>query len=571
MINLFLLTLLNIVRFVGMTKLLAILFSLLFCGCQLFTAPELLSTAERQMTEHPDSALETMRSIKKYAVLLPERRAKYGLLYSAALSKNRIAIASDSLIRFSTEYYDLHGTAEERMRSYYYLGRTQQHAGKNLAATLSYLDAAQYTDVVDDNYLKGLLYTYLAEVYVYHCRHLTAFEMAEKSYNYYKAAKIEKYQAYQLYEMGRICYYMRKYKQSLQYLLSAFEESKRIGFDGLHNAVISQLAIVYNAVKDYDNSYKYFVLSEKTAGDKAYNYADICGAAANTFAYKGFRNKANTLLRRGWELAGDLGDSVAMRYYHSNYLSIIGKSKQSSKQHGYATQEHLHMLSLYVESPMKDAQSDYFKQKALHSASLIEKRKNIHIISIVFCCILLIAFIVYYRKRSRQKERELTSQIEVYLATIDDVRINFDRYNQTMSEKMHNLAGKQFEIFDELCYTYYEQTDDNKRKTHIHNKLQQLIESFSQDSDAITQLEDIVNEYRDNAMQKLRNEITDLKEDDYRFICYVFAGFSNQTIAVFCKSNTGAVASRKYRLKLKISNRQTVNTPLFIKLFGVSH
>lgn len=72
-------------------------------------------------------------------------------------------------------------------------------------------------------------------------------------------------------------------------------------------------------------------------------------------------------------------------------------------------------------------------------------------------------------------------------------------------------------------------------------------------------------------MQKLRNEITDLKEDDYRFICYVFAGFSNQTIAVFCQSQAGAVASRKHRLKNKISNAKTDNTALFIKLFGASN
>ncbi len=554
-----------------MITLLIILFSLLLGGCQLFTAPELMERAERQMAEHPDSALATMRSVKKYAVLLPERRAKYGLLYTTALRKNRINIDSDSLIRFSTEYYDVHGTAEERMHSYYELGRVQQHAGENLAATLSYLDAAQYTDVVDDNYLKGLLYTNLSEVYVFHCRHLTALEMAKKSYDYYKAARIEKYQAYQLYDMGRICYYMRQYEQSLQYLLSALEESKRIGFDGLHSVIIKELGIVYNAVKDYDNSYKYFVLSEKAAGDKAYNYADICGAAANTFAYKGFRSKANVLLRRGWELAGDLGDSVAMRYYHSNYLSIIGESKQSSKQHEYAMHEHLVMLSQYVESPMKDVQSDYFKKKALQKATLVAKRKNTYIISIVFCCVLLVAFVIYYRRRVQQREKDLVAQIETNLATIEDVKMNFDRYNQTMSAKIYNLAGKQFEIFDELCFAYYEQSDNNKRKSYIHNRLQQLIYSFSQESDTLTKLEDIINEYRDNAMQKLRNEITDLKEDDYRFICYVFAGFSNQTIAVFCKSQAGAVASRKHRLKNKISNTKTENTALFIKLFSASN
>ena len=135
------------------------------CSCQAFHVSEILDTAERQIVEYPDSALTTMRSIRRYAVLVPQVRARYGVLYSAALDKNYIDVASDSLVRYSADYYDLHGTPEQRMQAYYYLGRTQQNAGEDLSATLSFLDAAQYTDAVDNNYLKGLLYSQLGEMY----------------------------------------------------------------------------------------------------------------------------------------------------------------------------------------------------------------------------------------------------------------------------------------------------------------------------------------------------------------------------------------------------------------------
>ena len=128
----------------------------LMCSCQILTAEQIMDNAERQLSNAPDSALNTMRSIRKIAIVLPERRARYGLLYSMALDKNYIDIAADSLIRFSTQYYDHKGSPEQRMRAYYYLGRTQENAGDNLAATLSFLDAAQYLDQVGDNYLKGL-------------------------------------------------------------------------------------------------------------------------------------------------------------------------------------------------------------------------------------------------------------------------------------------------------------------------------------------------------------------------------------------------------------------------------
>ena len=101
------------------------------CSCQIFKAEQIMDNAERQLSNAPDSALNTMRSIRKIAIVLPERRARYGLLYSMALDKNYIDIATDSLIRFSTQYYDHKGSPEQRMRAYYYLGRTQENAGDN--------------------------------------------------------------------------------------------------------------------------------------------------------------------------------------------------------------------------------------------------------------------------------------------------------------------------------------------------------------------------------------------------------------------------------------------------------
>ena len=173
-----------------MVRGLLILLSCLMCSCQLFHISEILDTAERQIGECPDSALTTMRSIRRYAVLLPPVRARYGVLYSAALDKNYIDIASDSLIRYSADFYDLYGTPEQRMTAYYYLGRTQENAGDILPATLSFLDAAQYTDAVDNNYLKGLLYSRLGSVYASYYKGEKALQYYQQSCDYYKAAEL---------------------------------------------------------------------------------------------------------------------------------------------------------------------------------------------------------------------------------------------------------------------------------------------------------------------------------------------------------------------------------------------
>ena len=71
-----------------MVRALVILLSVLLSSCQLFHITEILDTAERQLAEHPDSALATMRSIRRFEVLKPQVRARYGVLYSAILDKN---------------------------------------------------------------------------------------------------------------------------------------------------------------------------------------------------------------------------------------------------------------------------------------------------------------------------------------------------------------------------------------------------------------------------------------------------------------------------------------------------
>ena len=49
------------------------------CSCQIFKAEQIMDNAERQLSNAPDSALNTMRSIRKIAIVLPERRARQPL------------------------------------------------------------------------------------------------------------------------------------------------------------------------------------------------------------------------------------------------------------------------------------------------------------------------------------------------------------------------------------------------------------------------------------------------------------------------------------------------------------
>lgn len=65
-----------------------------------------LSTAAKLMRSEPDSSLRIIENIDPDRILGRHARAKYALLYSAALDKNYVDTDDDSLIRIAYRYYD---------------------------------------------------------------------------------------------------------------------------------------------------------------------------------------------------------------------------------------------------------------------------------------------------------------------------------------------------------------------------------------------------------------------------------------------------------------------------------
>ncbi len=540
-----------------MITLLVILFSLLLGGCQLFTAPELMERAERQMAEHPDSALATMRSVKKYAVLLPERRAKYGLLYTTALRKNRINIDSDSLIRFSTEYYDVHGTAEERMHSYYELGRVQQHAGENLAATLSYLDAAQYTDVVDDNYLKGLLYTNLSAVYELQFRYRTAFEMAEKSYNSYKEAGIERYQAFQLYKMGALCYNLDTCDKGIQLLCEAIALADKCNFQELRPYCYPWLILLYDIEKRYDEAYKVI----KLWNSKDYNnYTLHIGPAAHVLHCKGETKEAKRLMDYGWEITRNSLDSSVMYYFQSKIHLFNRNKKGYFDDYTKFSNMQLEQISDIAENPIATAEVEYFEQKNRAELKRAQQEKTaVIILSVLFVAILCG---VLYRLNKRQIIKK-NSEIQKYIETISHLENSVNCSDAEMATLLDEKLKDRFNTINKLCLTYYECSENPRKQSIIFNKVRDIIDEIGCDKS----IDDIVNRSRNNILVSLSEELPNLSTDEYKLASYLFAGFSTQTICVFFNCNKDALYNRKHRLREKIKKNNPPKKDIYLQYF----
>jgi tetratricopeptide (TPR) repeat protein len=99
-----------------------------------------------------------------------EERQRYAAFIEHADSLNKAdqPLPSDSLLRDAANWYDRHGTANERMRAHYLLGRCYHDMGEAPRALECYQHAAEQADTTREDcdlYTLRAIYGQMADLY----------------------------------------------------------------------------------------------------------------------------------------------------------------------------------------------------------------------------------------------------------------------------------------------------------------------------------------------------------------------------------------------------------------------
>ena len=106
-----------------------------------------LRTADSLMNDSPSVALAMLDSLKGEAQGWSKaRRMRYHLLTMKAQNKAYVDFTSDSLAKDVVEYYDNHGTANDRLLAHYLLGCVYRDLGESPEALQAYYDAISVAD-----------------------------------------------------------------------------------------------------------------------------------------------------------------------------------------------------------------------------------------------------------------------------------------------------------------------------------------------------------------------------------------------------------------------------------------
>ena len=126
----------------------------------------LLDRADSLMRIRPDSSLYILNKVGTLPTTSLSMR--HALLRADALNKCDSVLPSDTLLREVADYYDRHGSANERMRAHYLLGRCYHDMGEAPRALECYQHAAEQADTTRDDcdlHQLHLIYGQMADLY----------------------------------------------------------------------------------------------------------------------------------------------------------------------------------------------------------------------------------------------------------------------------------------------------------------------------------------------------------------------------------------------------------------------
>ena len=381
------------------------------------------------INENPDSALFVLDSLSTTGIQGREANAKFALLYSMALDKSYIDVTDDSLINIAVDWSRRHGTADERLKSYYYQGRVYQNAGDNEAAMESFVRAE--TALGNENEkseTKGLLYTAMSGIYI------QIFDFAEAElYNnrakecYLIAGDTDKYAGTMLFASD-LHYAQEEYSEaiacldSVKILLDSISTTRRNAYY-IQSMRIKKDQGDRAGLSDELNQYL------SSAGAEDISWLDV----ADYYTYLGQYDMSESALKQYREFHPEYKDEPA---YHIASYSL----NDSLGDYRASLDDYINYSLLSDSLSLVIAEQDTgFIQERYEKDLQMEKERNTRLlVSLVsvFSVILLsgIAYILRFRLRQSRREKEsLAAEMSRYKENYSRLKQERDELSETLS------------------------------------------------------------------------------------------------------------------------------------------
>ena len=532
------------------------------------------------ISDSPDSAYNVLSGIDKKRISRYRTLAKYSLLMSIALDKKYIDVTEDTLIRPAVLWYERHGSDKDRMLASYYHGRVYQNAEDYNQAIIAFSNAEKYAKTCEDDFYLGMIYRGMHSIYNRTYNNSDALKYAILSRNHFKKSANELHYIYSLRDIALIYHNLNKFNECLALCDTVKHIAKGIKDTVLYASVldIEIASTIYKTDKEPEKAIQTFnfIVDSLHRNPSFQAWHDIAEAYAETGQYDtayNIINRLKTLVLPNSVAEGTLA-SVQSRIdlaKHDYKNSLLNFQKAVDIQDS--------LFYTILNQAVVNTQKDYFKRQAEYDAERL-RMKNTIILLIVIASVFTLASISYFwHRKVKDKEREKEFETARLMDRISEVRnelISLQREKdeqigsltralesenqEAMSgfrEQIYCLYQARFRFFDNICRQYYSFGMTAAKQRQIFKVVEENIGEVSDDKE-IMALEVIVDAFRGGVMKKLRAEFPRFKEEDFKVMCYWYAGFSPTAMCVFMKvDDINDIYKRKSRLKARIEKSES--------------
>lgn len=389
---------------------------------------ERLVELDSNLISHPDSVYNILQGMRDEAKQQSHvNRMYYELISADAQNKTYIDFTTDSIMIEVADYYEHHGTSNEKMRAYYLLGCTYRDLNDIPMELQCFLDATEKADTSTndcDLYTLYAIYSQMADLY--EDQHLPREELrALKACEEVAIKDNDIAAATKAYELRLCAYYLLNMPDSV---LSISEEARRryLAFDDIENAACllgTSISILLDR-EEYDKAYEYMQIFKKESGYFTNN--EINSPSVNIF----YRSMGR------YALHCDKLDSA--RYYfdkliecnlmeagYDGLLRLYQKTGNADSIVKYSRLFAIANDSSHIGKNIEtvsqiNAMFNYGREKRIAENAkerlLAEKSKTLLLIGVVVVLVMLILLILYavnrIRKHNVTKIVELNREIE---------------------------------------------------------------------------------------------------------------------------------------------------------------
>ena len=539
---------------------------------------DLMKRADSIMNVNDDSAKVAIRMLDGVKSQLPEfsqsQKMRYELLRHKAMNKACITFTSDSVMKEVVDYYDHHGSANERMLANYVLGCVYRDLHEAPMALEYYNKATEQADTTAADCDYGTLYRVYSQMgflfskqYLLY-QELNAFDKAEK-YAYLAKDTFNAIVNYQ--NQGEVYDFLGKKDSVIAINLLAAKLFKKHGNDYAAAIAFGCNYNYYIEKKDSINAKKAFEAYNSTGYEGNSNYEDakaymLC-LKGTYYMFTGQLDSACYILQQSLKFCKSFSNKAATTKTLAHYYAKVNQPSLAMK---YALQSSEYNDSDLIgarktQLQQMQAMYDYGRNQeiAKNAEQKAERSTRMNYMIVLSCVILFLLLSYIYRKQLALKKKKIAVSKKLYedcllkLKRLQDekaklVAENDNKLAHVITEKENTINKLKAEIND-IQERYSLSSISNVELSLMDSSICKKIKFIEvhprkkMSDEDWKELADTVEKTIPNFIPRLKNKLND---KDYQICLLIRLGFSTSLIARLLGLSDAAISkSRKTMLK----------------------